>query len=361
MFGVTGLGTVLVAWACAIGALAAVTRAWPHLAHPGLRSVLTRVVAQLLVAVLLVVAAGATVNRAGLWFVSWRDLGSVVLGPPTGALDAHGATPATAAAAQVGPWGPTSAAAIASPPSDTDPHTGLRSYSLTGPASGHTGTVFAWVPPQPVRSALQVFHGYPVSPQSAFANLGLGDHGDGALRHTVVLLPDWSPRELDTECVDGPASAMETWLTTDVPAWAARTFGVPAERTAWTALGYSAGGWCAAMSAMRHPETYAAAVSLGGYTRPLFAPGYEPLSPTGGGHDLPLLARRDPPPVAVLVQYSTRDTLVAPSVEELVAAARPPLSVTRWSTPHSGHRVGAWKPLIPEALAWLDHVVPGTA
>ena len=272
----------------------------------------------------------------------------------------HGAPATSSPAPQA--WGAAGATVLPTPPPGTDRRTGLRTYQVHGPASGYTGTVYAWVPPSgAVSSALQVFHGYPVSAQSAFANLDLGAHGADALAHTVVLIPDWSPRELDTECVDGPAVRMETWLTTDVPAWAAHTFGVRPERAAWRTLGYSAGGWCAAMAVMRHPDTYAAGVSLGGYMRPEFSAGYRPVTPEGGPYDLPLLARRSPPEVALLVQYSEHDALVAPTSSELVAAARAPLSVTRLSTPDSGHRVGAWKPLIPEALTWLQEATADDA
>lgn len=362
VFGVTGIGTTLLAWALALAAVAAVTRSWAHLGRPGVGNVVRRVVAQLLVTVLLALAVGITVNREGLWFVSWRDVQSVFTGPPAGEVTQHGATPRQAPTSTPPAWGAAGAAVVASPPPSLDARTGLRVYRVTGRASGYTGTVYAWLPPTGTpRSALQVFHGYPVSAQSAFANLGLAGHGHDVLRRTVVLIPDWSPHELDTECVDGPAVKMETWLTTDVPAWAVQTFGVRPDRDAWAALGYSAGGWCAAMAAMRHPDTYAAGVSMGGYMRPVFSASYRPVAPAGGEYDLPLLARRTPPAVSLLVQYSDHDTLVAPSSKELVAAARPPLSVTQWSTPDSGHRVGAWKPLLPRALRWLDQTVPDYA
>ncbi len=362
VFGITGIGTALIAWALAIGGIAAVTRSWPRLARPGGVAIAERILAQLLVTVLLALAVGVTVNRAGLWFVSWRDLASVVTGPPAGDLTQHGAELPPPPTTPSRSWGAADVEVVPSKEPSIDAHTGLRVYRVAGRASGYAGTVYAWVPPSgAVRSALQVFHGYPVSAQSAFANLGLGRHAAGVLRHTVVLIPDWSPGELDSECVDGPAVKMETWLTTDVPAWAVATFGVRPQREAWATLGYSAGGWCAAMATMRHPRTYAAGISMGGYMRPEFASSYRPVDPVGGPYDLPLLARREAPDVALLVQYSEHDVHVAPSSRELVAAARPPLSVTQWSSPDSGHRVGAWKPLIPRVLAWLDHAVPDYA
>ncbi|WP_040156326.1 alpha/beta hydrolase [Mobilicoccus massiliensis] len=363
-FEITGAGTLLVACLLALGALVGVTRLWPRLATPGAKSVVGRVVAQLLVTVVLVAAVGVAVNRGGLWFVSWRDLGSVLLGPGDAAMTEHGAAPGSAAATDVGPWGPANANVAPSAAPTTDPHTGLTTYTVSGPASGHTGKVHVWTPPAGTaapRRVLEVFHGYPVSAQSAFANLRLGDWAAQGLRDTVIVIPDWSPVEFDTECVDGPAGKMETWLTTDVPAWAVRTLGAAPDRGSWATLGYSAGGYCASMAAMRHPQTYAAGISLGGYTRPVFSAHYTPFPPEGTPYDLPRLARTDPPPVALLTQYSHRDTYAAPSSADLVAAARAPFSVTAWETPDTGHRVGAWKPLIPHAFAWLKKTAPGFA
>ncbi|MDO5627259.1 MAG: alpha/beta hydrolase-fold protein [Mobilicoccus sp.] len=357
-FGITGIGTMTLAWVVAVLAVAAVTIGWARLAGRGVGAVIARVLAQLLVVVLVALAVGVSVNRSGLWFVSWRDLGSVFTEPSGGEMRELGSSPADAASADLGPWGPRDAAVVASDPPTPDPHTDLVAYRVTGPASGYTGTVYARVPDGADQrggdtTVVQVFHGYPVSAQSAYVNLAIGAQVDEYLNDPIVLVPDWSPGELDTECVDGPAGAMETWLTTDIPAWAVATLGATPDRGSWATFGYSAGGWCATMAAMRHPSTYAAAISLGGYTRPLFSSHYEPFPPEGGPYDLPLLARDDPPAVALLVQYSARDHYAAPSSDDLLAATRPPLSVTHWDTPDVGHRVGAWKPLVPDALTWL--------
>ncbi|GMA41539.1 hypothetical protein GCM10025883_35840 [Mobilicoccus caccae] len=365
MFEITGVGTILLAWVLALTCIVVVTRTWGRLARPGVGAVMSRVLAQVLVTVMIVLAVATTVNRSGLWFVSWRDLASVVTGPTGGEMREHGARAAAAAGADLGEWGPGDAQVVASPAPVPDTTTRLSTYTVTGPASGYTGTVHVWAPaadeaPADGRPVLQVFHGYPVSAQSAFANLGLDDV-HRTLPGAILLIPDWSPGELDTECTDGPAGKMETWLTTDVPAWAVDTLGARADRGSWATFGYSAGGWCAAMTAMRHPQTYSAAVSLGGYSRPLFSPRYRPFPAEGGAYDLPLLARTDPPSVALLAQYSDKDAVSAPSTRELIDATREPLSVTHWATPDAGHRVGAWKPLVPQTLEWLGRTAPGFA
>lgn len=365
LFEIAGLGTVVVAWVVAVLVVGAVLRWWAVLGRPGVATVLARLAAMLLVLVTVVAAVGVSVNRAGLWFVSWRDLGSVVTGPNPGDLIQHGADPRAAVGSNVGPWGATGVTASTVGAPTADSHTPLRTYRVAGTASRYTGVVHVWqAPGEPGphgRPVIELFHGYPVSPQSGFANLDLQTHVGAHVPGALVLVPDWSPGEIDTECVDGPDLRMETWLTRDVPAWAVATLGATSDRGSWATLGYSAGGWCATAMALRHPQTYAAGISLGGAARPEFAGPYAPVETHGGEYDLPALMARRPAPVALLVQYSDLDAYAAPSNDALIAGTRSPLSVTRWSTPDSGHRVGAWAPMVPEALTWLRRTAPAFA
>lgn len=378
MFDVTGVGTLVLSWALALGALGWVTVRWPRAAGRGPAALGRRVVAQLVVSALVALAAGVTVNRHGLWFVSWADLRAIVAGPDVGPLRVRGADPAAAATTPLGPWGAAAASSSAPPPAPEGvapqrdrAAPDLLRYTVPGPVSGHVGVVHVWLPPGHAVGrtfpALEVFHGYPVSPQSAFVNLRLDEHVAAAGRagrpQPVVLLPDWAPGEVDTECLDGDGhAAMETWLTVDVPAWAARTLKVRPDRGSWASLGYSAGGFCAAVAAVRHPQTYAAAIVLGGYLRPELSAHYGPTvggRPAAQAYDLVAAVAADPPPVAVLVQSSPRDTFAHPTSTAFADAARPPLSVTSWVLPDAGHRVGVWSRLVPTCLDWLAATAPG--
>lgn len=363
MFGITGGGTLALAWLIAFTAFGLTVRHWARLGRPGPRAVLQRIAVLLLVPLLLVVAVALSVNLTGLWFVSWKDLGSVVTGPHVGHLRQFGDDAAAAAQTDVGPWGGAGARGVTVGAPKADRFTHLTTYTVRGEASGYTGVVHVWQAPGAAgpggRPTIQLFHGYPVSAQSAFANLKIAQHVSAQVPGALVLVPDWSPGEVDTECVDGPEVKMETWLTRDVPAWAAAEFGASTARGGWATLGYSAGGWCSAAMAMRHPQTYSAGISLGGAMRPEFSGSYKPVATHGGDYDLPKLARENPPAVALLTQFSQRDAYAAPSTNDLVEATDPPLSVTVWDTPDAGHRVGAWEPLVPEALDWLTRTAPG--
>lgn len=73
----------------------------------------------------------------------------------------------------------------------------------------------------------------------------------------------------DTECVNivhGPAT--DTYLTADVRGAVIRQFRAAPDSASWSLMGYSSGGFCATNLAMRHPNLYAAAVSIAGYAKP---------------------------------------------------------------------------------------------
>ena len=62
--------------------------------------------------------------------------------------------------------------------------------------------------------------------------------------------------DADTECVDGIQGKWQTYLAKDVPDWIAghRRMQTGAEHTA--IAGYSMGGYCAQMTALRNPSVY---------------------------------------------------------------------------------------------------------
>jgi pimeloyl-ACP methyl ester carboxylesterase len=157
---------------------------------------------------------------------------------------------------------------------------------------------------------------------------------------------------------------LETWLTQDVPNWLAAHFRVRTQRESWATMGFSTGGWCAAMATMLHPAQYGAAVVLGGYFRPSFSPTYEaypPTSPLARRYDLVSLASHSPPPVALWLETSHADPLSYGTTAKLLRAVHSPLSVHAVVLQHAGHRVSLWRPLVPKALAWLGSQLPGFA
>jgi hypothetical protein len=180
----------------------------------------------------------------------------------------------------------------------------------------------------------------------------------------IIVAPDVQlPAGVDTECVDaGPGrTRVETWADVDVPGWVLATFRAQPGRGSWATIGVSSGGWCAASSAMLHPDRFGAAIVLGGYFRPDFPAGraFAANSPGARRYDLVRLARSTPPAVAFWLETSPADKVSWSTSSAFVAVARPPLIVQAVTLPNAGHRFSVWQALLPRAIDWLGRTAPG--
>ena len=376
-------------WVAAIALFAWVIIDWPRSARPGVWSVLRRIGYQLGVLVLVLIAVGAGLNREYGWYANWADLGTIFSSSAAAGQEVAAGAPASDAAGALTPGtdpGRTATSALSTLP--TLPELGLKSgrgpaggqvhdYSVDGKASGHRGDVSIWFPASytdpkmadhryPV---LMAFHGVPGAPGQIYGSMHLGtllaaQVSAGKIADSIIVMPNWSPKNVDTECVDGGKGhiQMETYLTQDVTSWAESHLRVYSDRSSWATLGLSAGAWCASVLTMLHPERYAAAVSLGGYFQPEFEAPYVPFSPDspqGKHYNLLTLAHNHPPKIALWVQTSPADTLSWGSASDLLKTARPPMSVTADVLPNAGHRMSVWVALIPQTLQWLGRTAPG--
>src|SRR4051794_4453606 len=136
---------------------------------------------------------------------------------------------------------------------------------IPGPTSSfrHRRAV-VWLPPAAQRSprtalpVVMMLAGTPGRPDDLLRAAGLATiasryasaHGGMA---PILVFPDHNGSFAgDTECVDGPRGASETYLTVDVPRFVHAAFGT--EATGWGILGYSEGGTCALTLSLRHPD-----------------------------------------------------------------------------------------------------------
>ena len=103
----------------------------------------------------------------------------------------------------------------------------------------------------------------------------------------VLIAPVISPMEADTECVDGVQGKWQTYLTGDVPAWTASHPRLRTGAQSTAISGYSLGGYCAQVAALRQPDRYGVAGNLSGTV----AADY-PADQVGS---TPCLAARTPP------------------------------------------------------------------
>jgi dienelactone hydrolase len=137
-----------------------------------------------------------------------------------------------------------------------------------------------WLPPAwfktPRRQlpVVELVAGVPGQPDNMIRAAGAGQvaaayatsHGGLA---PILVFPDHNGSLLgDTECVDGPRGAAETYLLVDVPAFLEQFFGASAGPNHLAVVGYSEGGTCAVTLALRHPEIVGTFVDIGGDIRP---------------------------------------------------------------------------------------------
>ncbi len=373
MTSLTGPGLPVALVVAALGLFAAVVAGWPRLTR---RPVVLVVRAAQVLALNLVVVlvAGVFLNDQFDFYVSWSDLlgGSSLSTAQSGGGSAQ-------AAERARPLG-VGLADLRTPavlPPLPQPGARIQTYSLTGSRSGVQGSVIVVLPagydPRSTRRypVIEAFHGYPGLPLSALRALRLPASMDAAVRNhlvapSIIVLPQTdNPNRLDTECMNDPSGRgpqVETWLAQDIPSWVVSHFRVDLSRSSWATMGYSLGGWCSAMIAMRHPDVFGASVVFMGYFRPEFLPGYDPVapgSPAAQSHDLIRMARSAPPPLAVWVLAAKDDRHAYPSTMQFLSAARAPLSVTADILGSGGHRVTLVPPALPRAMSWLASSLRG--
>jgi enterochelin esterase-like enzyme len=341
----------------------------------GARAVAARLGVQVLVSALVVLSVATVLNRQNEWYASWGDLfGSST---PVVKTNAGGAAPQAALSQEpTGPGLPTPTQRQLPPlPS---PGQRVQVFTVTGQASGLTGKIMVSLPAgyeDPANAGkdypvIVAFHGYPGAPDVWMQGVNLVPSldtlaGQRTIHPVIVVAPQIEfPAGADTECVNGGSGQpqVETWLAKDVPDALATHLRVARDRTAWATLGFSSGGWCAAMVTMLHPDVFGAGVILGGYMSPIFGNAYVPFhasDPAGKRYQLVALASSAPPPVALWLQTSKADSLSYSSSAALLKAARPPLSIQSQVELNAGHRITVWADAVPTALAWLGATVKG--
>lgn len=365
----------------AVLAVVLVVARWGRLARTTTVTVLLRVVSLVVVAVLGALALAAPINAQYGWYPTVGDLF-----PSTGtAISASaGAAPASAVTAEI-----TSSALItgerhrpADPftgesalrPTRTRSGAGYADFTVPGPRSGVSNTVTVWFPaeytedPQAEFPVLMAYHGIEPAPYAYFNVVKLDQTiermvAEGRLRPAIVVVPHWAVGGLDNECASSVQGGdVETWLTEDIPAWVYATFRAAPGRDAFAGLGLSAGGYCANMAAMLHPDTFSTAISLGGYWRPIFDAPFIPFGPgtaPWAHYDLVARAKSSAPPVALWTLYGASDRLAVPTTTELKAVVRAPTSFTETRLSRGGHNTDVWLPYVPQSLEWLGTHSPG--
>ncbi|MGZ4436414.1 MAG: alpha/beta hydrolase [Nocardioides sp.] len=350
---------------------------WSSLAGPGIRKILGRLGVIVLINLLVLLTAAIQLNDQYLFFAGWSDLQGAVTGNLTTTTLSRGGTASTAARNHVAGTAARAGTVLPPLPLNRMSANGVITFTIKGQASGLTGSVTVQLPPGYTSAGnstrypvMEAFQGYPGTTYQWISTMDLGGAMASAvashqMRPALIVEPQTEfPRGTDTECVNGRPGLpqVETFVTVDVPNWVTHHFRVRTDRASWATIGLSAGGWCAAMSAMLHPAQYSAAIVMGGYFRPEFGPFYVPFVSTGPldhRYDLIHLARHHPPSLAMWLETSHVDKVSYGSSAPFLKAARPPLALHAVVLQHAGHRISLWQQLLPSSLQWLGANVPG--
>ncbi|WP_063775054.1 alpha/beta hydrolase [Streptacidiphilus anmyonensis] len=247
---------------------------------------------------------------------------------------------------------------------------GFQRTVLHGAASGLTGEVLVWTPPQysdpqyrnysfPV---VELLHGYPGSPETWLKGGGMPGPltylmAQGKMKPAILVVPRINPNGVNTDCTDVGNVRNGTWLDTDVPNLIKKDFRVLGDSHAWGLVGDSTGGYCATKLVLQHPDRFGAAVAL--------SPDDFHGDPTVV-RDKAVLATQNPlalmkaagpqADVSILIATTAHDRWSTPAnAQALRAAAKFPVTVAQPIVlKDGGHNWGTWASLFPVVFPWLS-------
>ena len=391
MFAPDGLGTQACLWLIALSSIACFAIFGHRLGARGVRHIVGRLGALTASVIVSVLAVTATLNAHYGWYGSWDDIAATVTGNSLhGEAQIYGASPK--ARRQQREAERRHDVIVNKTANEAFVHDRSRfEKRIPRPAAGADGVwfkenvpgipmkgrdigrVMIWVPKsyfaQPRRQypVIEAFHGMPggtLDYERVFFldRLVAKAVTKKQMNEAIIVVPQEMPGGIDTECVNGGGLSMETWLSKTVPDYIVQHLRVDAAPSSWVALGASAGGWCASMLGLLHPERYGALVSLGGYFTPNFD-GWDPFAKSGvpERYDLVRQVRTHPTSQDIWLLISGADKLSKASTEEFAKNVRAPNSLTTMTYPNAGHRVEVWVQALPSALSWLGKTVPAFA
>jgi enterochelin esterase-like enzyme len=247
---------------------------------------------------------------------------------------------------------------------------GFQRTVLHGQASGLTGEVLVWTPPQyndpqykdysfPV---IELLHGYPGSPETWLKGGGMPGPltylmAQGKMKPALIVIPRINPNGVNTDCTDVGNVRNGTWLDTDVPNLVKKDFRVLGDSHGWGLVGDSTGGYCATKLVLQHPDRFGAAVAL--------SPDDFHGDPTTV-RDKKVLAAQNPlalmkaagpqADVSILIATTAHDRYSTPAnAQALRAAAKFPVTVEQPIVlKDGGHNWGTWAALFPVVFPWLS-------
>lgn len=165
-------------------------------------------------------------------------------------------------------------------PLENQPQKGVvQSLSIPNRGTFHPRSGYIYLPPALHRNTslrlpvIVLLAGHPGQP-SDWINNGLAKIlDDYAIAHhglaPIVAGVDFTGvDDVDTECVDSRIANVETYLKDVVPSYLKTHYQVSLDANLWTIGGFSAGGTCSSMVAVRNPNVYRSYLNIAGDPRP---------------------------------------------------------------------------------------------
>jgi hypothetical protein len=251
--------------------------------------------------------------------------------------------------------------------------------TLKGAKTGISQIVMVWLPAQyhdrrysqtrfPV---VMVLGGADVGIQTvidrlSFATQASQEIRSGRVAPFVAVFPEINVAlPVETECTDYPGGPQAfTWLNQDVRNWATAQLRVASDGRRWSVMGWSTGGYCAALLHLREPARFGAAASVEGYFNPApdtFTGNLRQLLKTypdlyHEGSAPWLIEHRPPARVHLLVMSSSTDPQSYPQARQFLQRERNVPGVRPYLIKGLGHSLDAYQAVLAPILNWLAAV-----
>ena len=240
---------------------------------------------------------------------------------------------------------------------------------FTGKASGITASVWYLIPKSIVNSIKEnqnqkfpvamFLSGSPGVPTAWLNGLKLDAQikeakTTSALQDFISVLPDYNIQaHVDTGCMNIPDGVqVEDWLAKDVYEYTIDN--LPAKRSNWAITGYSTGGWCSTMLALKHPEIFKAAAPIASYYKAdlNFVLSKDARKKLAEEYDLVNLSNARSKPLDLFLITSKGDSSSYSNTNWFYNKIGAGHNVELLTLSSGGHNFTTWKPIILDVLKW---------
>ena len=171
----------------------------------------------------------------------------------------------------------------------------------------------------------------------------------------ISVLPDYNIQpHVDTGCMNIPGGVqVEDWIAKDVASYVIKN--LPAKESGWMITGYSTGGWCSAMLALKHPEIFKGAAPIAGFFKTEIWMGLNSKSREAlrNKYDLIKIAHQSKKQSDFYLITSKMDKSTFDSTNWFYNNIGAGHNADLLTLKDGGHNFTTWKPLVQDILKWF--------